>query len=72
MVLNFDNLVMKDNLTVKENLKIEEIKRYYQLRYTPDFVNDKFIIECKGRANESFPMRWKLFKRMINRCNDHM
>ena len=30
-------------------------------------VNDKFIIECKGRANESFPMRWKLFKRMINK-----
>ena len=24
-----------------------------------------FIIETKGRANESFPMRWKLFKKYI-------
>ena len=41
-------------------------KKVLPIKYTPDFVNDKFIIECKGRANESFPMRWKLFKRMIN------
>jgi len=41
-------------------------KKILPIKYTPDFVNDEFIIECKGRANESFPMRWKLFKRMIN------
>ena len=41
-------------------------KKILPIKYTPDFVNNKFIIECKGRANESFPMRWKLFKRMIN------
>ena len=41
-------------------------KKVLPIKYTPDFVGDKFIIECKGRANESFPMRWKLFKRMIN------
>ena len=41
-------------------------KKILPIRYTPDFVGKKFIIECKGRANESFPMRWKLFKRMIN------
>ena len=41
-------------------------KKILPIRYTPDFVGDKFIIECKGRANESFPMRWKLFKRLIN------
>ena len=23
-------------------------------------------IECKGYANEQFPLRWKLFKKMIN------
>ena len=28
-------------------------------------VGDDFIIETKGRANESFPMRWKLFKRLV-------
>ena len=41
-------------------------KKILPIKYTPDFVNNKFIIECKGRANESFPMRWKLFKRLIN------
>ena len=24
-----------------------------------------FKIETKGRPNESFPMRWKLFKRLV-------
>ena len=47
-------------------------KKILGIKYTPDFVNDKFIIECKGRANESFPMRWKLFKRFINRCYPHV
>ena len=28
-------------------------------------IEDDFIIETKGRANESFPMRWKLFKRLV-------
>ena len=41
-------------------------KKILPIKYTPDFVNKDFIIECKGRANESFPMRWKLFKRYIN------
>ena len=33
--------------------------------YKPDFIGDNFIIECKGRPNEAFPMRWKLFKKVI-------
>ena len=37
-------------------------KKILNIKYTPDFVGDNFIIECKGRANESFPIRWKLFK----------
>jgi len=37
-------------------------KKVLKLSYTPDFVSNRFIIECKGRANESFPLRWKLFK----------
>ena len=40
-------------------------KKILPIRYTPDFVGDGFIIECKGRANKSFPMRWKLFKRYV-------
>ena len=41
-------------------------KKIQPIKYTPDFIGDDFIIETKGRANESFPMRWKLFKRFIN------
>jgi hypothetical protein len=36
------------------------------MSYTPDFIGNKFIIECKGRPNESFPIRWKLFKKYLS------
>ena len=37
------------------------------ITYTPDFVdpNGKWVIETKGYANESFPLRWKLFKKHL-------
>jgi len=43
------------------------------ITYTPDFVdpNGKFIIETKGYANESFPLRWKLFKKHLKDNNYH-
>ena len=41
-------------------------KKVLPIKYTPDFISDSFIIECKGRANESFPMRWKMFKKYVN------
>jgi len=47
-------------------------KRVQNIKYTPDFVSDSFIIECKGRANESFPIRWKMFKRHINIAMPHV
>lgn len=40
-------------------------KKVRGIKYTPDFVSDLFIIETKGRQNESFPIRWKLFKRLL-------
>ena len=40
-------------------------KKILPIKYTPDFVSNSFIIECKGRANESFPMRWKMFKNYV-------
>ena len=40
-------------------------KKIFNIKYTPDFIGKGFIIETKGRANESFPMRWKLFKKLI-------
>jgi hypothetical protein len=45
-------------------------KRVLNIKYTPDFIGDTFIIETKGRANESFPMRWKLFKYLLSLMND--
>ena len=41
-------------------------KKIQSIKYTPDFVSGSFIIECKGRANESFPMRLKMFKKHVN------
>ena len=40
-------------------------KKILPIKYTPDFVSDSFIIECKGRANESFPLRWTMFKKYV-------
>ena len=38
-------------------------KKVLGIKYTPDFTGKDYICECKGRANEAFPLRWKLFKR---------
>lgn len=40
-------------------------KKVHGISYTPDFIGDGFIIETKGYANETFPMRWKMFKKML-------
>ena len=42
-------------------------KKILNIKYTPDFIGDGFIIECKGRANESFPIRWKMFKKHVEK-----
>ena len=47
-------------------------KKILNIKYTPDFVSDSFIIECKGRANESFPIRWKMFKKYVNKHLKHV
>lgn len=40
-------------------------KKYRAITYLPDFVGDKFIIECKGYPNESWPLREKLFNHYL-------
>ena len=45
-------------------------KKVLNLKYTPDFIGVDFIIETKGRANDSFPMRWKLFKKWMKDNGD--
>ena len=47
--------ILVEPFSYKEN-KIREMS------YTPDFVGEDFIIECKGRPNDAFPLKWKLFK----------
>jgi hypothetical protein len=46
------------------------IKKVLNIKYTPDFIGSDFIIETKGRANESFPLRWKMFKYLMSLMND--
>ena len=45
-------------------------KKILGIKYTPDFCGKDFVIECKGRANESFPIRWKLFKLWMTKMGD--
>jgi len=45
-------------------------KKVLNIKYTPDFIGEDFIIETKGRANESFPLRWKMFKYLMHLMND--
>ena len=46
-------------------------KKVLNLKYTPDFIGKDFIIETKGRANDSFPLRWKLFKEWMMDNKDY-
>jgi hypothetical protein len=38
------------------------------ITYKPDFTNldQNWVIECKGMMTDSFPIRWKLFKKYIH------
>ena len=46
-------------------------KKVLNLKYTPDFTGWDFICETKGRANDSFPLRWKMFKKWKMDNNDN-
>ena len=41
-------------------------RKILNMKYTPDFVGKGFIIECKGRANESFPLRSALLTGLVS------
>jgi len=62
----FNNKSYERQSNGKGDLVNRGCKKILPIKYTPDFVSDSFIIECKGRANESFPMRWKMFKKYVN------
>ena len=52
-----------------KNIQNKGNKKILPIKYTPDFIDiqqpPRFIIECKGNPNESFPLRWKLFKKHL-------
>jgi len=62
---HFDNEVYERQSNGKGDYVNRGCKRILPIKYTPDFIGENFIIETKGRANDSFPMRWKLFKRLV-------
>ena len=64
---HFENEVYERCANGKGEYKNRGCKRILPIKYTPDIIGDGFIIETKGRANESFPMRWKLFKQLVMR-----
>lgn len=56
----------------KTSPKMIDRRAVRKISYTPDFVDpdEGWIIECKGRANESFPLRWKIFKETMEQRVD--
>jgi len=61
----FDNESYERQANGKGDLVNRGSKKILGIKYTPDFISKEFIIECKGRANDTFPIRWKLFKKYV-------
>ena len=58
---SFNNECVERPINGKGEFKSISNKKIRNLVYTPDFEGDTFIIETKGRSNDSFPLRWKMF-----------
>jgi hypothetical protein len=69
---HFPNECFARQANGKGDYKNRGAKRILPIKYTPDFISDSFIIECKGRANESFPIRWKMFKKYVKERIPHV
>ena len=52
---HFDNQVFERQSNSKGEYINRGEKRILPIKYTPDFIGNNFIIETKGRPNESFP-----------------
>ena len=68
----FENISYEKQSNGKGEFKNRGEKKILNIKYTPDFVSPSFIIECKGRANESFPIRWKMFKNYVKEYLKHV
>ena len=67
---NFSNECYERQSNGKGDFVNRGNKKVLNIKYTPDFIGEDFIIETKGRANESFPLRWKMFKYLMHLMND--
>ena len=62
------NYEIINGLVAKDNRKVNKIT------YTPDFFleykNKKIIIEVKGRPNDVFPLKFKLFRALLEKTKE--
>ena len=58
----------KNKKILSSTKRFDLIENVREIAYTPDFcgVDNDWIIETKGFANDAFPLRWKLFKAKLN------
>ena len=66
----FPNVSIEKQANGKSEFKDRGSKKILGIKYTPDFTGFDYVCECKGRANDSFPIRYKLFKRWMTLNND--
>ena len=67
----FYNTSFEKQANGKGGFKDRGNKKIQGIKYTPDFCGETYIIECKGRANDAFPLRYKLFKKHLIEENDN-
>ncbi len=68
--IHYENSRYEDN--GKTGYKDKKTHKVRDITYTPDFIDPKgkWIIECKGYANERFPLKWKMFMKLLNEQGD--
>ena len=67
----FENDSIEKQSNGKGDFKNRGNKKVLGIKYTPDFTSYDYIIETKGRATESFPIRWKMFKEWLVKNKDN-
>ena len=67
---HYSNSSYEDN--GKTGFQDKQKHKVRDITYTPDFVDPKgrWVIECKGYANERFPLKWKMFKQLLMEQDD--
>jgi len=67
---HYPNVRIEDN--GKSGYRDKQTYKVRDITYTPDFVDPggKWVIECKGFANERFPLKWKMFMEKLKQQGD--